>query len=88
MASQKAERRSRGEIDRNYFFGDVFIKTGVAVALAIGLIAAYTSTSLAQAVTHGDWAYLSIMVGFGAAGAVLFLFGRHLRKTATHWDFD
>lgn len=82
------ERRSRGEIDRNYFFGDVFIKTGVAVALAIGLIAAYTSTSLAQAIMHGDWAYLSIMGGFGAAGVVLFLFGRHLRKTATHWDFD
>jgi hypothetical protein len=43
------QRRSRGEIDRNYFFGDVLIKTGAAVLLVLVLIALYTPFTLRDA---------------------------------------
>lgn len=93
MAKHKAsasrpERRPRGEIDRNFFFGDVFIKTGVATAVAIGLITLYTPFTLMDAVHDGMWDYLAVMGGFGTLGMASFLFGRHLRRQATHWDFD
>ena len=81
-------RRTRGEIDRDYFFGDVFIKTGVAVAFAAALIALYTSGTLLDKVHDGEWDYLTVMGVFVGIGAVLFFAGRHLRKTATHWDLD
>jgi hypothetical protein len=32
--------------------------------------------------------YLAVMAAFAGVGAGAFLFGRHLRREATHWDFD
>lgn len=84
----RPERRSRAEIDRNYFFGDVFIKTGVAVAVAIGLIALYTPFTAREALADGMYAYLTVMGVFGALGLISLLAGRHLRHQATHWDYD
>lgn len=82
------QRRPRNEIDRNYFFGDVFIKTGVAVAAALALIALYTPFTLMDAINDGMNDYLAVMGTFGVIGMVSFLVGRHLRREATHWDFD
>lgn len=82
------ERRPRGEIDRNFFFGDLLIKTGTAVIVAIVLIAAYTPFSLRDAIADGMFDYLAVMGVFGAIGLGCFLLGRHLRNEATHWDFD
>lgn len=87
-AARAPERRSRGEIDRNYFYGEIFIKTGVAVGVALGAIALYTPFTIADALRDGMTEYLAVMTGFGLLGATSFLFGRHLRKQATHWDFD
>ncbi len=84
----KPHRRPRGEIDRNYFFGDVLIKTGVAVAVALCMIALYTPFSLRDAVDDGMFDYVAVMGLFAALGLFLFLYGRHLRKEATHWEFD
>lgn len=81
-------RRDRAEIDRNYFFGDVLIKTGVAVAIALLLITAYTPFSLATAYEDRMYGYLTVIGVFGVIGIACFLFGRHLRRQATHWDFD
>lgn len=86
--AQKPQRRPRGEIDRNYFFGDVLIKTGVAVLIAIALIAAYTPFTLEGALQERMYEYLAVMGGFAAVGVILYLVGRHLRREATHWDFD
>lgn len=87
-AQAKPERRPRAEIDRNYFFGDVLIKTALAVAVALGLIALYTPFTLRGAVDSGMYAYLTIMGVFAALGIACFAVGRHLRRQATHWDFD
>ena len=87
-AAPKVERRPRGEIDRNYYFGDVLIKTGVAGALALGLVALYTPFSLRDAIDDGMYDYLAVMGTFGAISLLCFLFGRHLRREATQWDFD
>jgi hypothetical protein len=87
-ATHKPHRRPRGEIDRNYFFGDVLIKTGVAVAVALGMIAIYTPFSLRDAIDDGMFDYVGVMGVFAGVGVFLFLYGRHLRKEATHWDFD
>lgn len=84
----KPQRRPRGEIDRNYFFGDVLIKTGVAVAVALALIAFYTPVTLMGAIHDGMYDYLGVMGTFGVLSLILFLAGRHLRREATHWDFD
>ncbi len=87
-SEEKPHRRPRGEIDRNYFFGDVLIKTGAAVGAAIGLIALYTPFTLMGAIEDGMYDYLAVMGVFGALGLISFLVGRHLRREATHWDFD
>jgi hypothetical protein len=87
-SASKPQRRERGEIDRNYFFGDVFIKTGAAVAVALGLIALYTPFTLMDAINDGMNDYIAVMGTFGAIGLACFLVGRHLRHEATHWDFD
>lgn len=84
----KPHRRPRAEIDRNYFFGDVLIKTGVAVFAALGLIALYTPFTLAEALRDHMNGYLSVMGVFAAIGVSAYLAGRHLRREATHWDFD
>lgn len=85
---RKAERRPRGEIDRNYFFGDVLIKTGVAVGVVLAFIAAATPFSLMSAINDGMYDYIAVMGGFALLGLISFLVGRHLRAEATHWDFD
>jgi hypothetical protein len=87
-SAAKPQRRPRGEIDRNYFFGDVLIKTGAAVGVALGLIALYTPFTLMSAINDGMYDYLAVMGIFGALGVAAFLAGRHLRREATHWDFD
>ncbi len=87
-SAAKAQRRPRKEIDRNFFFGDVFIKTGVALAVVVAMIAAYTPMTVRSALTDGMYDYLAVMIGFGAVALACFLFGRHLRREATHWDFD
>jgi hypothetical protein len=84
----KPQRRPRSEIDRNYFFGDVLIKTGVASAVAIGMIALYTPFTLQGAIDAGMYEYLTVMGVFGAVGLACYLSGRHLRREATHWDLD
>lgn len=84
----KPERRPRGEIDRNYYFGDVLIKTGVALAVALTLIAAVTPFSLRSAIADGMYEYLAVMGGFAGVALLAFMGGRHLRRQATHWDFD
>ncbi|MBX9746041.1 MAG: hypothetical protein K2X34_04015 [Hyphomonadaceae bacterium] len=87
-SAPKAQRRPRKEIDRNYFYGDVFIKTGAAVGVVLALIALYTPVSLMGAINDGMYDYLAVMGTFGAIALGAFLFGRHLRREATHWDFD
>jgi len=87
-SAAKPQRRPRAEIDRNYFFGDVLIKTGAATFMVIGLIALYTPFTLMGAIEDGMYDYLTVMGGFGALGLTSFLVGRHLRRNATHWDFD
>jgi hypothetical protein len=87
-SAAKPQRRPRAEIDRNYFFGDVLIKTGVAAFVAIGLIALATPFTLRSALADGMYDYIAVMGGFAALGGILYLSGRHLRREATHWDFD
>ncbi|MEQ1707771.1 MAG: hypothetical protein ABL864_05515 [Terricaulis sp.] len=87
-AAPKPQRRPRGEIDRNYFFGDVLIKTGAAVAVALGCIALYTPFTLMGAIQDGMYDYVAVMGTFGVIGLAAYLTGRHLRHEATHWDFD
>lgn len=87
-STPKPQRRPRAEIDRNYFFGDVLIKTGAAVFVAIGAIAIFTPFSLSDALQDGMYDYLAVMGVFGTLGLISFLVGRHLRRNATHWDFD
>ncbi|HYD86196.1 MAG TPA: hypothetical protein VEA80_01860 [Vitreimonas sp.] len=87
-SAAKPERRPRGEIDRNYFFGDVFIKTGAALGVVVAIIAAYTPMTVESALAGGMYDYLAVMGSFAGVAAVCFLFGRHLRRQATHWDFD
>jgi len=87
-AQRKPERRPRGEIDRNYFFGDVLIKTGVALFVALGLILATTPGLLHGTLAHGMTPYFTVLGVFAVVGLTLFLVGRHLRREATQWDFD
>lgn len=82
------QRRPRGEIDRNYFFGDVLIKTGVAAFVALGMIALFTPFTLMGAIRDGAYDYVAVMGGFAVLGLAAFFTGRHLRHEATHWDFD
>jgi hypothetical protein len=84
----KPQRRPRSEIDRNYFFGDVLIKTGVAVAVALAAVALYTPFTLRDAVDGGMYGYVTVMGVFAGLGIFSFIYGRHLRKEATHWEFD
>lgn len=85
---QKVQRRPRAEIDRNYYLGDVLIKTGAAVAVVLLIIAMATPFSLMGAIRDGMWDYLAVVGTFGVLGLAAFLAGRHLRREATHWDFD
>jgi hypothetical protein len=87
-SAQKPQRRPRAEIDRNYFYGDILIKTGVAAYVALGLIALYTPVTLMGAIQDGMYDYLAVMGTFAVIGAGVFFVGRHLRRQATHWDFD
>ncbi len=84
----KAQRRPRAEIDRNYYFGDVLMRTGAAVAVALALIALYTPFTLRDAIADGMYAYLTLMGVFAAIGIASYLTGYHLRREATQWDFD
>lgn len=87
-ATPKRQQRPRAEIDRNYFFGDVLRKTSGAMLIAIGLISAYTPFSLMGAIHDQMYGYLAVMGFFSAIGIGCFFYGRHLRREATHWEFD
>ena len=87
-SAPKPQRRPRAEIDRNYFFGDVLITTGVAAFVAIGMIALFTPFTLMGAIEDGMYDYVAVMGGFATLGLIAFFTGRHLRRNATHWDFD
>jgi hypothetical protein len=56
-STPKAQRRPRAEIDRNYFFGDVLIKTGAAVFIfgCLGAVAFFTGRHLRHEATHWDF---------------------------------
>jgi uncharacterized YccA/Bax inhibitor family protein len=84
----KPQRRPRGEIDRNYFFGDVLIKTGAALAGVIVMISAYTPFTIDSALRDHMYDYLAVMGVFSLIAVATFMVGRHLRREATHWDFD
>jgi hypothetical protein len=93
MAKRKAstgkpQRRPRAEIDRNYFFGDVLIKTGVAAWVAIAMIGLFTPFTLMGAIHDGAYDYVAVIGSFATIGLIAFFAGRHLRREATHWDFD
>lgn len=87
-AAPKRKERPRAEIDRNYFFGDVLRKTSGAMFIALGLIAAYTPFSLIGAFHDHMYGYLAVMGTFGVIAAGCYLYGRHLRREATHWEFE
>jgi hypothetical protein len=87
-STPKPQRRPRAEIDRNYFFGDVLIKTGVAAFVALVMIGIFTPFTLMGAIEDGMYDYVAVMGGFAFLGLVAFFTGRHLRHEATHWDFD
>jgi|GEM_PF-1885822 len=86
-AAPKRKQRPRAEIDRNYFLGEVFRRTGAALFVAMGLLVAYTPFSLSEAAAHGV-NFTTLMGIFVAIGVALFLYGRHLRRQATHWEAD
>ena len=86
--ARKATRRPRAEIDRNYFLGDVFIKTGVAVTVATAVVIAYAPAYLSDALAAHQYAYPGVLAAFFAAGLGSFITGRHLRRNATQWDLD
>jgi len=88
MSSSSTRRRSRGEIDRRYFFADILRKTGGAALVLVVLIAAGTPLTVREAFS-GDWTqYVAVMVGFGLVGAALLLAGRALRRRTSHYDQD
>lgn len=87
-SAPKYERRPRGEIDRNYFMGDTFIRTGSSVAVVLIVIALLTPYSLGDALAQGMYEYLTLMAAFGLIGLAMILYGRHLRRSATQWDHD
>lgn len=86
-AAPQRKQRPRTEIDRNYFFADVFRRTGAALFVAIGLLMAYTPFSVGEA-THNGVNFGSLMGIFIVIGVSLYLYGRHLRREATHWEAD
>ena len=86
-AAPKRKQRPRGEIDRNYFFGDVLRKTGAALWVALFLISAYTPFSWGQA-QHNSANFGTLVAIFAVLGVALYLYGRHLRREATHWEAD
>lgn len=83
----KLKRRPRGEIDRNFFFGDVFMRAGAAMFVALGLLAAYVPFSWGQVQSNGP-SFGMVAAIFVVISAALYLVGRHLRREATHWDND
>jgi len=87
-AAPKQKRRPRGEIDRNYFLGDVFIKTGVAMVVAIALVVVYAPLMLRDAITSHHYAYPALLAAFAMVGGICFMLGRHLRASATQWEAD
>ena len=93
MAKRKAaastrKRRPREEIDRNYFLGDVFIRTGVAATIAIVAVMLYAPNYWLRAMDTHRYAYLFLLAAFLVAGFGCFMVGRHLRKEATQWEAD
>lgn len=86
-AAPQRKERPRAEIDRNYFFGEVFRRTGAALFVALALLIAYTPFSVSEASRNGV-NFGTLMAIFAVTGVGLFLYGRHLRREATHWEAD
>lgn len=86
-AAPKRKLRPRAEIDRNYFLGDVLRKTGASLWVALFLISAYTPFSWGQA-QHNSVNFGTVVAIFAVIGLALYLYGRHLRREATHWEAD
>ena len=87
-SAPKRQRRPRAEIDRNYFMGDVFIKTGVAATIAIVAVMLYAPGYWLRSYHAQDHSYLFLLGAFVFAGFGSFVFGRHLRREATQWEAD
>ena len=87
-AAPKRTRRPRNEIDRNYFLGDVFIKTGVAASLAILAVGLYAPAYWLREMDSHHYNYVFLLGAFVVFGLGSFVFGRHLRKLATQWEAD
>ena len=86
-ATPQRKQRPRAEIDRNYFFAEVFRRTGAALFVALGLLMAYTPFSVSEASRHG--ANLGTLMGiFVVIGVGLMVYGHRLRRQATHWEAD
>ena len=66
----------------------MLIKTGAATVVALALIAFSTPFTLRGALEEGMYGYFTIMGIFAGLGLASYLAGRHLRREATHWDFD
>jgi hypothetical protein len=87
-AAPKPKRRPRAEIDRNYFLGDVLIKTGVAMAIAIAAIMLYAPYMWREALAGHHYTYPIVLGAFTVVGVGVFLAGRLLRRAATQWEAD
>ena len=83
----KRKQRPRAEIDRNYFFADVLRRTGAAVFIVLILLLADAPFSFGEA-THNGVNFGTVLGIFAATGLGLYLYGRHLRREATHWEAD
>jgi hypothetical protein len=86
-AAPQRKKRPRGEIDRNYFFADVLRRTGAAVFVVLILLIADAPFSVSEASRHSV-NFGAVMGIFAATGLSLYLYGRHLRREATHWEAD
>ena len=83
------EQQQVGETNatlRRWIWGTTGVATAVGVAIAA--VALYTPFTLRDAIDGGMYDYVGVMGVFAGLGLFAFVYGRHLRKEATHWEFD